>query len=97
MDPNTLTKAVCKYQQIFGLAHWRTHDLRRSFITIMRGDPKCYLYVPKVVNQKEGGVTTKHYDRFHYDPQKRMVVDAWQKKLAAIIEGKQDNIVQVSF
>lgn len=97
IDPNTLTKAVGKYQEIFGLPHWRTHDLRRSFITHMRGDPKCRQYVPLVVNHTESDITSQAYDRFAYDDQKRAVMDAWQAKLEAIIEGKQSNVVQAAF
>ncbi len=66
---------------------FRGHDLRRtaaSFMTSM-GIPR--LVVARILNHAERGVTAV-YDRHSYDPEKRRALDAWARRLEAIVSGE---------
>jgi hypothetical protein len=46
------------------------------------------LTVKKILNHVERDITAV-YDRYSYDLEKREALDAWAKRLTAIISGKQ--------
>jgi hypothetical protein len=45
------------------------------------------LVVAKILNHAEPGVT-KVYDRHSYDPEKRQALEAWARRLHAIVTGE---------
>jgi len=63
------------------------HDLRRSAASHMTSMGVSRLTVAKVLNHVERGVTAV-YDRHSYDAEKRQALDAWARRLHAIVTGE---------
>ncbi|TLS77915.1 DUF4102 domain-containing protein [Mariprofundus erugo] len=78
---------------------WFTpHDFRRTAATNMTKLGYNRLTVSKVLNHVEGGVTAI-YDRHSYDKEKRQALEAWGRKLDAILAEKQaesSNVVSIA-
>jgi integrase len=72
------------------IPEWRLHDLRRTAASLMTESGVSRLVVSKVLNHAEQGVTGKHYDLFEYLPQKTQALNLWGRRLAAIVEGRED-------
>lgn len=75
----------------------RLHDLRRTAASLMTGMGISRLTVKKILNHAERDVTAV-YDRHSYDPEKRTALDAWGRRLEAIVSGTEgrENIVALS-
>lgn len=69
------------------------HDLRRTAATGMAEAGITTETVARVLNHAVGSRITRIYDRFSHDPEKRMALEAWERRLLAIIAGKHDNKV----
>ena len=64
------------------------HDLRRTGASRMTGDLGISRFVVgRVLNHVETGITAT-YDRYAYDREKRLALDAWGQRLTAILEKK---------
>ena len=61
-----------------------THDLRRTAASHMTSMGISRLVVAKILDHAEPGVT-KVYDRHSYDAEKRQALDAWGKKVLALV------------
>lgn len=68
------------------------HDLRRSAASHMTGMGISRLVVSKILNHVERGITAV-YDRHSYDKEKRQALEAWGRKLQAIVEGTETNVI----
>jgi integrase len=77
------------------MSPWRLHDLRRTCASLMTAGGVARLTVSKVLGHAEQGVTGKHYDLYEYLNEKRLALDLWGARLAAIVEGREgpDNVV----
>jgi integrase len=64
----------------------RLHDFRRTAASLMTGMGISRLTVKKILNHAERDVTAI-YDRHSYDPEKRSALEAWGRRLEAIISG----------
>jgi integrase len=64
----------------------RLHDLRRTAASLMTGMGISRLTVKKILNHAERDVTAV-YDRHSYDPEKRSALEAWGRRLEAIVSG----------
>jgi integrase len=60
------------------------HDLRRTAASHMTSIGISRLVVAKVLNHVEQGITAV-YDRHSYDPEKRLALDAWGRRVAEIL------------
>ena len=65
----------------------RLHDLRRTAASLMTGMGISRLTVKKILNHAERDVTAV-YDRHSYDPEKRTALEAWGRRLEAIVSGE---------
>jgi integrase len=63
------------------------HDFRRTAASMMTGMGIPRLTVKKILNHIESDVTSI-YDRYSYDAEKREALEAWAKRLTAIISAK---------
>jgi integrase len=72
----------------------RLHDFRRTAASLMTGMGISRLTVKKILNHAERDVTAI-YDRHSYDPEKRSALEAWGRRLEAIVSGTEgrENIV----
>ncbi|MEO5350913.1 MAG: tyrosine-type recombinase/integrase [Magnetococcus sp. YQC-3] len=75
-----------------GLSDVIPHDLRRTAASLMTGMGISRLVVSKILNHVEQGITAV-YDRHSYDREKRQALDAWDRQLAAILAGTENNNV----
>ena len=79
-------KAVDRIRKASGVDFW-PHDLRRSAASHMTSMGVSRLTVAKLLNHVERGVTAV-YDRHSYDAEKRHALDAWARRLRAIVTGE---------
>ncbi len=63
---------------------FRPHDLRRTAASLMTSAGTPRVVVQKILNHVETGVTAV-YDRYSYDNEKRIALDAWGRQVAAIV------------
>jgi hypothetical protein len=54
-------------------------------------------HIAKVPNHVEGGpATTRIYDRYAYDKEKRDALERWARRLQAIVDGKTRKLVPIA-
>ena len=73
---------------IFKLDHFTPHDLRTTVSTSMTESGIILTDVSKVLNHKDGGVTSRHYDHYSYDKEKKKALEKWARCLQSIISGE---------
>jgi integrase len=82
-----------------GVTGWRLHDLRRTFATNMQRLGVRLEVTEALLNHVSGsraGITGV-YQRHDWADEKRAAMDAWGKRLLAIVEGRDetDNVVRL--
>ena len=87
-------KAWGRIKASTGITDARPHDLRRTAASNMTRLGILRLTVSKILNHKEGGVTTV-YDRHTYDKEKQAALIKWGAHLQSIIEGKPSKIIHI--
>jgi len=94
MPAATLHKSVERLRKATGI-EFRTHDLRRSATTYMAECDIQPHVLGKILNHADHTVTTRHYVWTSYDPQARIALETWSRKLKDIIEdsGNKTNVV----
>jgi len=80
-------KAAERLRERSKVADLRLHDLRRTAASLMTGMGISRLTVKKILNHAERDVTAV-YDRHSYDPEKRSALEAWGRRLEAIVSGQ---------
>jgi integrase len=63
------------------------HDLRRTAASHMTSMGFPRLVVAKILNHVESSVT-KVYDRHSYDAEKQQALEAWGRKVMALVTGE---------
>ena len=76
-----------------GVQNVRPHDFRRTAASLMAGGGIPRLTIAKILNHVDRSVTAI-YDRHSYDAEKRSGLDWWDRKLTAIIDGKNAKVVR---
>jgi len=82
--------ALRNNRDIFGLADFTPHDLRRTAASQMTAMGISRLVVSKILNHVESGITAV-YDRHSYDQEKRQALNAWGRKLDSILRDDKDS------
>ena len=80
-------------------AHWTLHDLRRTAASGMAGIGIPPHVVEAVLNHKSGTIkgVAAVYNRYTYAAEKRAALDAWSRRLGAIVSDKTtSNTVSIS-
>ena len=79
------------------IPHWTFHDLRRTCATGL-----ARLGIPVRVTEATlnhvsgtGGGIVGVYQRHDFADEKRAALDAWARRVAALIEGEAGNVVQL--
>jgi len=78
-----------------GVKNWGSHDLRRTVATHLASSGVSRLVVSNILNHTDKGVTSI-YDRHTYDLDKRMALDAWDRRVQGIIDGKETTASVIS-
>ncbi len=89
----SISRAVSKNLETFGIKNFVSHDLRRSAASFMASMGIPRLVISKVLGHVEGGVTAI-YDRHSYDKEKRQALETWGRKLNSIITGEKAKVVE---
>jgi len=80
-------KAAERLRERSNVPDLRLHDFRRTAASLMTGMGTSRLTVKKILNHAERDVTAI-YDRHSYDPEKRSALEAWGRRLGAIVSGQ---------
>jgi integrase len=78
--------------------HWTLHDLRRTAASGMAGLGIPPHVVEAILNHKSGTIkgVAAIYNRYSYASEKRAALDAWSRRLHAIVnDGAPSNVVQL--
>lgn len=70
---------------VVSIPDFKGHDLRRTAASYMASAGVPRHHIGRVLNHVETGVTAV-YDRHSYDPEKRVALDTWARRLRAILE-----------
>jgi len=92
ITPAAVDHALRQARPLLGLDHFVPHDLRRSAASHMTGMGIPRLVVSKILNHVERGVTAV-YDRHSYDNEKRQALEAWGRKLQALLKGAEGKVI----
>jgi integrase len=76
----------------FTVEDFRGHDLRRTAASLMAGGGTPRLTIGKILNHVERDITAV-YDRHGYDAEKRIALDAWDRRLTGILAEKPTGAV----
>ena len=77
---------------------WVLHDLRRSFASGCARLGVAVHVVEAVLNHRSGSIkgVAAVYNRYSYDVEKRMAMEAWARHVAAIVSGEAEaNVVEL--
>ena len=80
-------------------AHWTLHDLRRTAASGMAGMGIAPHVVEAVLNHKSGTIkgVAAVYNRYSYSPEKGAALDAWARRLEAVVTGASaTNVVELA-
>lgn len=89
MRDHTLRVVVGRFCAQEGVAHFCPRDLRRTWKTLAGGAGISKENRDRLQNHAQGDVSSKHYDRYDYLPEKRAAMLAWGKWFEARIEKKK--------
>jgi integrase len=95
---SSVGKAVRRCSGELGVAHWTTHDLRRTAATCMADLGVVPHVIGHVLNYRtvtKASVTDQVYNRYSYDREKRAALELWSTRLAAIIAGTTAEVVSI--
>lgn len=67
---------------------FRIHDLRRTFATKTEESGIDFSVIKKVLNHKDGDVTSRHYTWYDYMDKKAEAISRWSFRLQSILEGQ---------
>lgn len=84
-------KAGAALSRVLGFV-FRSHDLRRTAATRMAAASVRPEHISRVLNHVQGGPkSTRVYDRYNYDIEKRRALETWAWDLARIVEGPRES------
>jgi integrase len=79
-----------------GIDQFTPHDLRRTAATFMSQLGEMDEVIDAVLNHTKKGII-KTYNQNRYDREKQTALEAWARKLQAIITGKSaDNVIAIT-
>jgi integrase len=88
--PGAVGRAIEGLYGRLGMAHWTSHDLRRTALTgmgMLGVSPFIRGHVANHHSVTKAGVTLGVYDAYEYEAEKREALDLWGARLAGIISG----------
>jgi integrase len=87
-------KASAALSRVLGFEFW-SHDLRRTAATRMAAAGVPRDHIARVLSHVEGGPkSTRIYDRYDYDREKRFALETWSRMLARILSGEARDSVK---
>lgn len=99
IDRAAVAKAVLRCAEAFNMQSppWRPHDLRRTMRTGLAAAGVSEVVAEVTIGHVRQGIASV-YDRHRYDNEKRAALEAWERRLLRITEGKphSNNVVQLN-
>lgn len=77
----------------FGLPPWSPHDLRRTCATKLAEIGTAPHIISRILNHKQTGITAQVYNKYLYSKEIQTALDAWGRKLEALITQQINNVV----
>lgn len=99
---NDIGSAIVTRRKRIPLTHFVSHDLRRTVATQLVELGLSFELVAAILGHETGNANTRilsrHYVRTDLVDRKRVALEAWDKRLMEVIEGKRvsTNVVQLS-
>jgi integrase len=93
-----IDRAMVEGSDAEAIPHWTFHDLRRSAASGMAGIGIAPHVVEAVLGHRSGTIkgVAAVYNRYNYAAEKRTALDAWARRLEAIISGAvASNVVEL--
>lgn len=81
MDPISFSQAVRLFCERTGFRKFVPRDIRRTVKTLTGELGLSKDIRDRIQNHSLNDVSTKHYDRYQYLPEKRRALEAWEKRL----------------
>jgi integrase len=80
------------------IPRWTIHDIRRSVATQLAEMKIAPHVIEAVLNHKSGTIkgVAAVYNRYNYSAEKRAALDAWARRLDAIVTGDVSNVVELA-
>lgn len=88
-NESTLAHGVQEFCRVSGMTAWTPSDIRRTVKTRMGEVGIAKIYRDMVQNHIQNDVSTRHYDRYDYLPEKRAALEKWCTRLEEIIKGTE--------
>jgi integrase len=85
---NSWAKDKRAFDQLCPIAHWTLHDLRRTFSTNLAGLNTPPHVLERILNHSAGTISgvAAIYNRFRYMEEMRVAIEAWEAKLARLVD-----------
>ncbi len=90
-----LSDALSKSREYFGVPEFKPHDLRRTAASHIAALGTPRFIVERLLNHADRSVTGI-YDRYEYGKEKQAALDAWDRKLRALLFGERAEVVELS-
>ena len=87
----TLQKPLRELRELSGISDFHIHDLRRTAASHMTSIGIPRQVVSRVLNHQQRD-STRVYDRYSYDKEKREALDQWASELSRIIAGDDADV-----
>ena len=92
IEVNALSAAVRKNDQLGGKdhadwGHWTPHDLRRTMRTGLSSERVSMMVAEMAIGHTKKGII-RNYDVHHYASEIREALEAWERRLTLVTEGK---------
>lgn len=97
-DVGSNSFAKCVQRARWGIAHFTTHDLRRTAVTKMAELGVSPIVMASVINHRsvtKAGVTLAVYSQYDYGKEKREALELWAERLSAIVSGAAPKIISM--
>lgn len=90
----SLSQAIDRYRKRTEMAHFIPRDFRRTCKTLMGELGIAKDLRDRLQNHALNDVSSKHYDRYEYLPEKRRALELWERRL---LDLAADTVVSVNF
>lgn len=87
----TLQKPLRQLRELSGINDFHIHDLRRTAASHMTSIGIPRQVVSRVLNHQQRD-STRVYDRYSYDREKREALDQWASELSRIVAGDDASV-----
>jgi integrase len=93
LTTEAVKRLIGRFLEEFDAEAFTTRDLRRTWKTLAGAAGLSKEIRDRIQNHARSDVSSRHYDRYEYLPEKRAAMKTWSEYLDRIISGELDNPV----